>query len=79
MKKNEKLRILCEIEGYDDPIKMCMDAEFGMAPGIPAICCNPDDPECYYAENMEPDQNRGWCPECQANTLKSAYILMGVI
>jgi hypothetical protein len=28
---------------------------------------------------MEPDQRRGWCDECRANTMKSALILAGVI
>jgi hypothetical protein len=44
-----------------------------------AIWCNPANLGCNYSEELEPDQDRGWCDECQANTMKSALILAGVI
>ena len=40
----------------------------------PAICV-----KCGYTTEMEPDQDRGWCEECEGNTVKSALILAGVI
>jgi hypothetical protein len=45
----------------------------------PAICVNPDNPQCNYTREMEPDQDRGWCEECRSNTMKSALVLAGVI
>ena len=40
----------------------------------PSICT-----ECGAIMNMEPDQDRGWCEECQSNTVKSALVLAGMI
>jgi hypothetical protein len=45
----------------------------------PAICVNPDNPQCNYTCEMEPDQDRGWCEECSRNTMKSALVLAGII
>ncbi len=41
-----------------------------------AICMNLT---CDYTTEMEPDQERGWCEGCNANTVVSAAILAGVI
>jgi hypothetical protein len=69
-----KLKKLCEIEGFED--EQALFEAFIMDSVCPAICINPD---CDYSEHMEPDQDRGWCPECKTNTLKSAMILGGII
>jgi len=45
----------------------------------PAICCNPENTDCDYTAEMEPDQDRGWCEECNANTVVSALVLAGLI
>jgi hypothetical protein len=45
----------------------------------PAICCNPDDPECDYTAETEPDQDRGWCEICERGTLVSGLVLGGII
>jgi hypothetical protein len=75
--ERKKLRKLAEIEGFESVTALieanCIDSV------VPAICCNPDNPDCNYTEGMEPDQQRGWCDECQANTMKSCLILAGVI
>ena len=42
----------------------------------PAICMNPG---CDYTTEMEPDQDHGWCEECDAPSMKSALILEGLI
>jgi hypothetical protein len=72
-----KLKKLAALEGYDDVsvflVEACDDSV------CPAICCNPENPDCHYSEQLEPDQDRGWCDECQANTMKSALILAGII
>ena len=71
-----KLETLMEIEGFKTFEELYNDAEYGMRVGVPAICMNDD---CDYAQDMEPDQDEGWCSECGTNTLKSAYILKGII
>ena len=40
----------------------------------PAICR-----ECGYTTDMEPDQDRGWCDECEKNTVVSVLVLGGLI
>lgn len=42
----------------------------------PAICMNP---HCLYSTEYEPDQDRGWCPECEANSVVSALVLAGIL
>ena len=72
-----KLAKLREIEGFEDENDL-----FAAAIGdsvCPAICCNPGNPDCDYATEMEPDQNRGWCEECQRGTMVSALVLGGII
>jgi hypothetical protein len=71
--RRAKLKRLCEIEGFDSA-----DALFASAISdsvCPAICCNPDKPNCVYTAEMEPDQDRGWCEMCERGTLVSALVL----
>jgi len=41
---------------------------------VPAICYR-----CGYTTEMEPDQARGWCEECEKNSVVSVLILGGLI
>lgn len=43
---------------------------------IPGICTNEG---CSFTAGYEPDQDEGWCDECQTPTVASAFILSGVI
>lgn len=43
---------------------------------VPAICMTF---ACDYVEQMEPDQDQGWCDVCEKNTVKSCLILAGLI
>ena len=75
--RRDKLATLIDIGGFGDA-----DALF--APAIsdrvsPTICCNPENPACDYTTEMEPDQDRGWCEECGANTVVAALVLGGII
>ena len=45
----------------------------------PAMCCNPDNPECDYTAEMEPDQDQGWCEPCERGSLVSALVQRGII
>ena len=72
-----KLAKLCEIEGFEDENELFAAA---MTDSVcPAICCNPDNPDCDYTAEMEPDQDRGWCEVCGTNTVASALVLGGII
>jgi hypothetical protein len=71
---NEKLKKLLEVGGFTDDLAF-MQAALSDAVCL-AICMNPD---CSYTEGLEPDQKRGWCPECHTNSMKSGLILAGVI
>lgn len=68
-----KLKRLLEIEG----MTLEQALEQSMYDGVsPAICMNGG---CDNTTEMEPDQNRGWCDECETNSMKSVCILAGVI
>ena len=75
---SDKFETLMDLEGYEDPIefieKECMGS--GWRVGVPSICMNED---CDYTTDMEPDQDRGRCPECETNTVKSALVLYGIL
>jgi hypothetical protein len=42
----------------------------------PGICMNPG---CTYSSEVEPDQRKGWCEECETTSVCSALILAGII
>ena len=71
-----KLQTILDTEGFSSLEELFTDAECGIRAGVPSICMNEG---CDYVIDMEPDQDRGWCDECQTNTVKSAYILAGII
>ena len=72
-----KLQKILEIEGYTnvtDLLAACITDSVN-----PGICCNPANPSCNYTCEVEPDQDQGWCEECDARTVKSALVLAGLI
>lgn len=69
-----KLDQLTKDWGYDDYIELL--EEYSIDSICPAICMNEG---CNYSTEMEPDQDQGWCENCNTNTVKSAMILAGVI
>jgi histidinol-phosphate/aromatic aminotransferase/cobyric acid decarboxylase-like protein len=72
-----KLRKLCDIEGFQDETALFAAAVSDTT--CPAICCNPDNPDCNYTAEMEPDQDQGWCDACERRTLVSGLVLGGLI
>ena len=72
-----KLNKLCEIEGFEHETDLFAASISDSV--CPAICCNPDNPDCDYTAEMEPDQDRGWCEKCQRGTMVSALVLGGII
>ena len=70
----DKLEKLAKIEGFEDSTEMMNEFMFdSVAPGI---CTNPD---CDYTATVEPDQDGAYCEECKTNTVKSCFVLAGVI
>lgn len=67
------LKELCEYEGMNIE-EIAQESMFGARAGVPGIC-----PHCGYTTDVEPDQDRGWCEECEAQTVKSALILAGIM
>lgn len=66
-----KLEKLLEIEGMTED-ELARISVFDSV--IPGICRNPD---CEYTVGIEPDQTRGWCEECNTNTVVSGAALLG--
>jgi hypothetical protein len=69
-----KLNQLLEIEGYDTLEEFAEAVSFDSV--SPGICMNDG---CHYTTEVEPDQDRGWCEECRANTVRSGLLLAGLI
>ena len=72
MTNAQLLEKLAEVEGFDSWEEMLQANAVDSV--VPAIC-----KECEYTDGMEPDQDRGWCPECSKNTMVSCMVLAGVI
>ena len=68
-----KLEALLEDQGMSSDEFL---QEFALESIVPGICMNPD---CDATYDYEPDQNRGWCDECETNTVRSGLLLLGVI
>ncbi len=75
--RRTKLATLVELEGFEDENALFAAAISDSV--CPAICCNPNNPDCDYTAEMEPDQDRGWCEECERGTLVSGLVLGGII
>jgi hypothetical protein len=69
-----KLQKLAEIEGFEDYLDL-LD-KYAIDSVCPGICSNTD---CEYTTEVEPDQDKGWCEECNQGTVTSAMVLAGVI
>jgi hypothetical protein len=69
-----KLQTLIENEGFTDEVEF--GKEFLSDSVVPGICMNKG---CNYTVGVEPDQDRGWCEICGTKTVKSGFMLMGII
>jgi len=70
----DKLNKLANDWGYNFPEDMM--EQYVCDSLHPSICTNK---ECDYSTEMEPDQDRGWCENCETNTVVSAGMLMGIV
>jgi hypothetical protein len=74
MTGRQKLAKLVENGGYDDEFELFETAI--MATLCPAICIRE---RCDNMEDLDPDQNQGWCSKCKTNTMVSVLLLGGLI
>ena len=70
----DKLQTLVENEGYESSEDMINASMFSGV--VPGICMNDG---CDATYNYEPDQNKGWCEECNTNSVQSCLVIIGVI
>lgn len=69
-----KLQLLTSEEGFDhfvDMIEAYQDESC-----VPGICMNPN---CDATYHYEPDSTTGYCDVCKTNTVKSCFILAGIM
>lgn len=71
--KKEKLEDLADEYGWTVDELFAEESFDGTAPGI---CMRRG---CRFVEDYEPDQEEGWCPECQTNSVCSVLVLAGLI
>lgn len=72
--RRAKLAKLAEIEGFANPDELiAASVHDSVSPGI----CSRSG--CDYSCEVEPDQDRGWCEECRAQTVQSALVLAELI
>lgn len=67
VERRAKLKVLAEAEGFDTVMDLLEAASLDSV--SPGICTRED---CDYTAEVEPDQDRGWCEECRANSVRSA-------
>jgi hypothetical protein len=71
---NKKAIELARQWGHDDPLDLM--EEVHMDSVQPGICMTLG---CEYTTDVEPDQREGWCEFCEAGTVKSISVLLGVL
>lgn len=71
---DDKLAILTESEGYDDPLALLEAAAFDSVSA--GICTMPN---CDYTTDVEPDARGNPCEVCGTRTVQSALVLAGII
>ena len=72
--RRAKLGKLAEIEGFSSTDELIQATVHDSV--SPGICVRLD---CEYSCEVEPDQDRGWCETCRAQTVQSALILAELI
>lgn len=69
----DKLR---ELAGYYSMDRETFIETYCLESVVPGICTNEG---CDFTGEYEPDQDRGWCEECERETVASGLILAGMI
>jgi hypothetical protein len=63
-----------EAEYGMDAIDICHEYEYEV--GVPGICTNSG---CTFTAEYEPDCTEGYCEECKTKTVKSIFVIFGII
>jgi len=71
---DDKAKTLAKEYGFDNTTDFALDVGFESI--VPGICMNPG---CDASYEYEPDQDRGWCSECETNSVKSILILTDIL
>ncbi len=74
VKDERKLKFMAKELGYDT-INQMLDANY-LCGTVPSICWNDD---CNNICDYEPDQNRGWCENCNEQSVKSCLVIEGIM
>lgn len=74
LSKNDKIQIICDEYGYNDPLQLMEDYMSDSL--VPGICM---EATCSNTEEYEPDQENGYCSECGRQSVKSLAVLLGII
>lgn len=71
------LNILTEIgcRSIDEWFDMGVSENLGPYDSVSMGGCK----SCGYTTNVEPDQDQGWCEECETSTVVSIHCLLGVM
>ncbi len=72
MTNEEGLRQLATDWGYQDVEQML---EENIIDSVNLGICL----ECGYSADVEPDQDKGWCEECEKGSVVSCMMLAGII
>jgi len=70
--KQDKINTLIKLEGYKSEEDFVLNNMISSI--VPGICNNPG---CDATYEYEPDQDMGWCENCDTKTVKSGLVLMG--
>ena len=73
IKSANKLNVLLKEEGLTEEELMRQGVFDSLVPGI---CMNDT---CNATYDYEPDCRRGWCYECETNSVTSGLVLLGVM
>jgi hypothetical protein len=73
MEKKQKIEKLCEQEGFSVEELLEKATLDSVTYGI---CMNEG---CSYTKEVEPDQDKGYCENCNTNSVASILILTGMI
>ena len=72
--REAKIQKLAYLEGFDTVDEMFDAAVRDLV--CPGICVNPG---CDYTTQIEPDQRKGYCENCETQTVQSCLVLERLI
>jgi hypothetical protein len=77
MDNQTKLAMLAVLEGLTIEEMLAEATLDSMVNGVAKGICS--DPICNYTNDVEPDQDKGYCEKCGGQTVTSCMVLAGMI